>query len=197
LRYFNAAGADPDGEAGETRDVETHLIPLALDAALGRGAPLRIMGDDYPTEDGTAVRDYIHVSDLADTHVAALKYLLAGGQTFVANLGVGRGYSVREVVSAVARVTGLEVPCEFAPRRSGDPPRLVADAARARKLLGVSFRHSQGLDEIIETAWRWRSRGRPAEPSPAWRGLQRLGSARSGPDRSNGHAPTLGANPTC
>ena len=187
LRYFNAAGADPDGEAGETREVETHLIPLALDAALGRGAPIQILGDDYPTDDGTAIRDYIHVSDLADAHVAALDHLLADGPTFVANLGVGRGYSVREVVAAVARVTELEVPCELAPRRPGDPPRLVADAARARKLLGVSFPRSQGLDEIIETAWRWRSKGGP----------QRLGSARSGPDRSNGHAPPPRASSTC
>lgn len=156
LRYFNAAGADPDGEIGEVRAQETHLIPLALDAVLGRGPTLKIMGSDYPTEDGTAVRDYVHVSDLADAHVSALRHLLAGGQSFVANLGTGVGHSVREVVEAVERVTGRKVPREVAGRRPGDPPKLVADPMFARRLLGIDFGLSESLDDIVETAWRWR-----------------------------------------
>lgn len=158
LRYFNAAGADPDGEIGEVRDQETHLIPLALDAVLGRRPPLKILGSDYPTEDGTAVRDYVHVSDLADAHVAALQHLLDGGGSFIANLGTGVGHSVRGVVDAVERVTGQKVPFEMAARRPGDPPRLVADPAFARQLLKIDFGLSQSLDGMVETAWRARLR---------------------------------------
>jgi UDP-glucose-4-epimerase GalE len=172
LRYFNAAGADPDGEIGETRDRETHLIPLALDAVLGRRPALKIMGADYPTEDGTAVRDYVHVSDLADAHVAALRNLLDGGQSFTANLGTGVGHSVQSVVETVERVTGRAVPREVVGRRPGDPPTLVADPSFARRLLGIDFGLSVSLDDIVETAWRCRSsheRGRSAASVPAAR----------------------------
>ena len=156
LRYFNAAGADPDMEIGEMRAQETHLIPLALDAVLGQAPPLKIMGSDYPTEDGTAVRDYVHVSDLAEAHVSALRYLLAGGQSFVANLGTGVGHTVRQVVQAVEQVAGRSVPCELVDRRPGDPPKLVADATFARQLLEIDFGLSRSLNDIIGTAWRWR-----------------------------------------
>jgi UDP-glucose-4-epimerase GalE len=155
LRYFNAAGADPDGELGEARAVETHLIPLLLDAILGTRPPLKVFGDDYPTPDGTAVRDYIHVCDLAAAHVAALRWLLAGKPSLSLNLGTGRGYSVREVVACAERVTGRPVPLEMAPRRPGDPPALVADPGRALELLGVEARNSRSLERIIETAWAW------------------------------------------
>lgn len=156
LRYFNAAGADPEGELGEHRPVETHLIPRALDAALGTGPALQVMGTDYPTPDGTAVRDYIHVSDLADGHVAALQHLLNGGEACSLNLGTGRGHSVSEVLEAVQRITGLRVPCEIAPRRPGDPPQLIANASRARGMLRLAFPLSDGLDRIIASAWQWR-----------------------------------------
>src|SRR4051812_50000829 len=131
LRYFNAAGADPDGEIGEEHDPETHLIPLVLRAALGHAGPLHIFGSDYPTRDGTAVRDYIHVADLAAAHVAALDYLKGGGDTAIVNLGTGSGHSVREVIAAVERIGGRAVPRFEAPRRPGDPPELVADPALA------------------------------------------------------------------
>src|SRR6185437_12572239 len=124
LRYFNAAGADRDGEIGNEHDPETRLIPLVLRAALGLGAPIEIFGNDYPTPDGTAIRDYIHVEDLAAAHVRALQYLSAGGASATLNLGTGRGHSVREVVAAVERVTGRIVPRREAPRRPGDPPEL-------------------------------------------------------------------------
>lgn len=170
LRYFNAAGADPEGEAGEMRVVETHLIPLALDAILGRRPPLKIMGTDYPTRDGTAIRDYVHVTDLAEAHVAALSHLRSGGQPFVANLGAGIGYSVQEVVTAVERITGRQVPCQWAERRPGDPPNLVADPDYAIRLLDLDFELSRSLDLIIETAWRWRcqpeSYRAPVSPQP-------------------------------
>ena len=155
LRYFNAAGADPDGEIGERHDPETHLIPLALDAASGKGAPLKLFGDDYPTEDGTCVRDYIHVADLADAHVKALG-ALDGFNAF--NLGTGTGASVRQILDSVERVTGRPVPHDVAPRRAGDPPSLVADPSRAMKALGWAPRLSD-LDSIVSTAWAWHQRG--------------------------------------
>jgi UDP-glucose-4-epimerase GalE len=127
LRYFNAAGADPDGELGECHDPETHAIPLAVQAALGSGATFEIYGTDYPTPDGTAIRDYIHVTDLVEAHVKALRYLLEGGASVALNLGTGRGHSVREVLAAIARATGREIPTRLAPRRAGDPPELVAN----------------------------------------------------------------------
>jgi UDP-arabinose 4-epimerase len=158
LRYFNAAGADPDGEAGEDRPVETHLLPLALDAALGRRPALRVFGDDYPTPDGTAIRDYVHVADLATAHVRALEHLLAGGASARVNVGTGRGHSVREVLDGVARLIGRPVPHEVAPRRPGDPPVLVADPAEGRALLGDYLSELSSLERIIATAWAWRSR---------------------------------------
>lgn len=157
LRYFNAAGADPDGEIGERRDVETHLVPLMLDAIAGRRPPLHVMGDDYPTPDGTAIRDYIHVADLAETHVRALRYLLDGGASVAVNLGTGRGHSVAQVIAAAERVTGRSVPRQTAPRRQGDPPELVADPAASRALLGDDLTPRSDLDEILRTAWAWQS----------------------------------------
>ena len=156
LRYFNAAGADLDGEIGEVHSPETHLIPLAAQAALG-GAPLRIFGTDYPTRDGTAIRDYIHVSDLADAHVKALHYLEAEGKSAAFNLGTGRGYSVREVVNAVSRISRRSVPLVEAARRAGDPPELVADASVANAALDWQCRNSD-LDTICETALNWQRR---------------------------------------
>ncbi len=159
LRYFNAAGCDPDGETGESHDPETHLVPRAVMAALGLIPALAIYGDDYPTPDGTAVRDYVHVCDLADAHVAALAYLEAGGDSLVANLGTGSGFSVREILEAVERVTGRPVPHHTAARRLGDVATLVADTSRARTTLGFTPHHS-GLDRIVGTAHRWIKRGR-------------------------------------
>jgi UDP-glucose-4-epimerase GalE len=153
LRYFNAAGADESGETGECHDPETHLIPLALQAAAGTGAKLQIFGSDYPTPDGTCVRDYIHVDDLAAAHVRTLQYLLAGGGSVALNLGTGRGHSVREVITAVEEVVGKKVPKHVGPPRPGDPPALVADPSCAQKLL--DWRAARSLREIVSTAWNW------------------------------------------
>ena len=158
LRYFNAAGADPDGEIGENHDPETHLMPLALRAALGSGEPLQIYGTDYPTRDGTAIRDYIHVDDLADAHVRALVHLAAGGDSTALNLGTGSGYSVKEIVAAVERISGRRLPRREVGRRPGDPPELVADPSLAKSLLGWEPRLSD-LDQIITTALAWEQRG--------------------------------------
>ena len=157
LRYFNAAGADPEGEIGENHDPETHLVPLVLLAALGRRPQVDIYGTDYPTPDGSAIRDYIHVTDLADAHVRALRHLERGGAGTALNLATGRGYSVREVIAAAERVTGRPVPRHEAPRRPGDPPVLVADATLAREVLDWVPHHSD-LDTIIATAWKWHRR---------------------------------------
>jgi UDP-glucose-4-epimerase GalE len=157
LRYFNAAGADPEGEIGEDHDPETHLIPLVLEAASGRRAQVDILGTDYATPDGTAVRDYIHVQDLADAHVKAIAHLLGGGGSLELNLGTGEGYSVREVIAAAERVTGRRIPRREAPRRPGDPPALVAEAHRARAALGWAPALSE-IDRILATAWGWHSR---------------------------------------
>ncbi|MDP2063787.1 MAG: UDP-glucose 4-epimerase GalE [Phaeovulum sp.] len=154
LRYFNAAGADPEGEIGERHDPETHLIPLALLAASGRAGPLAILGTDYDTPDGTCIRDYIHVADLARAHVLALGHLLAGGGNLAVNLGSGLGHSVREVVAAVERVTGHKVPVREVPRRVGDPPVLTADPARAAEVLGFRTTHSD-LHRILQDAAPW------------------------------------------
>jgi len=154
LRYFNAAGADPEGEIGEDHDPETHLIPLAIAAALGQRSELQIFGNDYPTADGTAVRDYVHVTDLASAHVRALDYLLRGGTSTALNLGTSTGHSVREVIAAVERASGRKVPAREAPRRAGDPPQLVAAPGRAREVLGWEPRHSD-IDTIVSTALRW------------------------------------------
>jgi len=154
LRYFNACGADPDGETGENHDPETHLIPLVLRAALGLHRQIDIYGTDYPTPDGTAVRDYIHVQDLAEAHVKAIAHLLAGGDSLALNLGTGTGRSVREVIDAVERVTGRSVPRREMPRRAGDPASLVADARLADQLLGWRP-HLSDLESIVGTAWEW------------------------------------------
>ena len=154
MRYFNAAGASPEGEIGEDHDPETHLIPLALDAVAGRGPELTVFGTDYPTPDGTCIRDYIHVGDLADAHVRALDYLGGGGATRAFNLGTGTGVSVREILDAIARVTGKDVPHRVGPRRPGDPPVLVADPSRAMAELGWQPRLSD-IDTVIATAWAW------------------------------------------
>ncbi len=154
LRYFNAAGADGEGEIGEDHDPETHIIPLTIQAALGQIPDLAVMGTDYATSDGTAIRDYVHVEDLADAHVKALKHLFCAGESGAFNLGAGRGYSVREVVAAVKRVSGMPVPTRDGPRRPGDPPVLVARTARARKVLGWTPRY-RSLDAIVRTAWEW------------------------------------------
>lgn len=154
LRYFNAAGADPAGRIGESHRPETHLIPNVLRAALGQGPALQLFGDDYPTRDGTCVRDYVHVDDLAAAHLAALALMEDRPGFHAFNLGNGAGFSVREVIAAAERVAGRRIACAVAPRRPGDPPTLVASSARARGQLGWRPRYSE-LDAIIETAWRW------------------------------------------
>jgi UDP-glucose 4-epimerase len=153
LRYFNAAGAAASGNLGEDHTPETHLIPLVLQVALGQRESIKIFGSDYPTPDGTCVRDYIHVDDLGRAHLAALERL-EQGQGMKLNLGVGRGFSVREVVEACRRVTGHPIPAEAAPRREGDPPELVADPTRARELLGWRPQFAE-VEAIVETAWKW------------------------------------------
>jgi UDP-glucose-4-epimerase GalE len=158
LRYFNAAGANPEGGTGEDHADETHLIPLVLDAALGRQPEVRILGVDYPTPDGTCIRDYIHVSDLAEAHVLGLRKLLAGEiQSQPINLGTGQGCSVREVVECARRITGMKIPVVESSRRAGDPPILVADVSRASERLGWVARES-GIERIISTAWQWHCR---------------------------------------
>jgi UDP-glucose-4-epimerase GalE len=154
LRYFNAAGADESGEIGELHDPETHLIPLALAATMpGTAAELKIFGTDYPTDDGTCIRDYIHVNDLADAHVRALQHLSNGGESVALNLGTGRGCSVTEIVHAVETATGRSVRRKTVPRRPGDPPALVANAAKAEQLL--RWKATRSLDTIVATAWNW------------------------------------------
>jgi UDP-arabinose 4-epimerase len=154
LRYFNAAGADPSSEIGEDHDPETHLIPLVLDAALGVRAAVSIFGTDYKTPDGTAIRDYVHVSDLARAHVLALQHLLDGGQSISVNLASGQGVSVRKIIDTASAVTGVAIEARDSPRRPGDPSILVAEATRARELLGWSAECSD-LTTIITDAWRW------------------------------------------
>jgi UDP-glucose-4-epimerase GalE len=157
LRYFNAAGADPTAEIGEDHDPETHLIPLVLDAASGKRSEVAVYGTDYPTPDGTAVRDYIHVCDLADAHMRALKYLLDDGGSIAVNLGTGQGASVRQVIDMSRHITGRNIVARNAPRRAGDPPVLVAEAQRAREMLGWTPQHSD-LSNIITDAWRWHNK---------------------------------------
>jgi len=157
LRYFNAAGADPQNEIGEEHDPETHLIPLVLDAASGRRPNLTIFGNDYPTPDGTCIRDYVHVSDLAEAHVLALKSLENGWFPGPINLGIGQGFSVKEIVNTVGRVTGLDVPVVFGSRRLGDPAILISDPHKARRELGWSPKITL-LEQIVATAWAWHQR---------------------------------------
>ena len=154
LRYFNAAGCDPDGETGEWHEPETHLIPRALMAAIGIIPALEIFGDDYPTPDGYCVRDYVHVTDLGTGHVRGMDFLTKGGNSQAINLGSGQGLSIRQVLAAVKEVTGKPVPHAIVPRRPGDPPVLVADARNAKKVLGWEIRHLM-LKNILETAWVW------------------------------------------
>lgn len=163
LRYFNAAGADPDGETGEAHEPETHLIPLALDALEGRRGPLTVYGEDYPTPDGTCLRDYVHVSDLATAHVQALEYTASAepGTSEAFNLGAGTGYSVRQVLDSIGRAAGKSVPVRMGPRRPGDSSALVADPARAREVLGWTPTLSD-LDTIVQTALAWISREKAA-----------------------------------
>ena len=154
LRYFNAAGADPDGDIGEDHEPETHLIPLVIQAALGRRPFVEVFGTDYPTPDGTAVRDYIHVTDLAEVHVLALQRLLEGGESMCLNLGTGKGHSVREVIQAVKEAAAQPVPFRETQRRPGDPPVLVADPAQAIKKFGWEPRYTN-LRSIVNTALLW------------------------------------------
>jgi len=153
LRYFNAAGAAPDGKIGEDHTPESHLIPIVLQVALGQRESIGIFGDDYPTSDGTCIRDYVHVDDLASAHLAALDRLQLG-KSIKVNLGTGRGYSVREVINACRKITGHKIPEKKAPRRPGDPPELIADSRLARKLLDWSPKY-ETVESIVETAWRW------------------------------------------
>lgn len=155
LRYFNAAGGDPDAEIGERHEPESHLIPLVLDAARGKRPHVTVFGNDYETPDGTCIRDYIHVNDLADAHLRALDYIRSGGTANAFNLGNGRGYSVREVIGAVERVTGLNVPFVMGARRAGDPATLVGDAQRAKCDLGWVPEYAD-LDVIVAHAWAYR-----------------------------------------
>ena len=166
LRYFNACGADPDNEIGELRDPETHLIPRAMMALQGHIPDFAVFGTDFETPDGTAIRDYVHVADLADAHVAALRRLLAGAPGGVFNLGTGRGYSVMEVLHAIEREAGEQLPGVTGPRRAGDPAVLIADPARARRELGFDPVHSD-LETIVRTAWAWHRRAHPRRNSPA------------------------------
>jgi UDP-arabinose 4-epimerase len=154
LRYFNAAGADPDGELGEMHEPETHLVPLVLLAAMGRRPDIRVFGYDYPTPDGTCIRDYVHVSDLADAHVGALEWLAAGKPSDAFNLGNGRGYSVAEVIKAVEKVTGHRVVSKICARRAGDPPILVSDPGKAHRLLDWVPQFPD-LEDQIGHAWAW------------------------------------------
>jgi len=166
LRYFNAAGADVDGDIGEDHDPETHLIPLVLDAAMGRKPGVRIFGTDYPTPDGTCLRDYIHVSDLAAAHVSGLKALLSGRvESQAINLGTGQGYSVREVVETARRITTADFVIHESERREGDPPMLVAAVDRAKAVLGWTA-VSSSLEEIITSAWNWHRRRFGPPPGP-------------------------------
>ena len=154
LRYFNAAGADPDGRLGECHEPETHLIPLILQVASGRRESISIFGDTYPTDDGTCVRDYIHVNDLCSAHLLSLEHLLGGGDSACYNLGNGKGFSVREVIEAAERVTGQKIKYRICPPRPGDSPVLVADSAAIKRNLGWDPKF-QNLDTIIRHAWSW------------------------------------------
>lgn len=157
LRYFNAAGAAPDGMLGERHDPETHLIPLAMRAAQGALPALTVFGTDYDTPDGTCIRDYIHVLDLCNAHILALRHLMAGGRSRAYNLGNGCGYSVKEVIKTIERVCGKTVPVQYGARREGDPPRLVADARKISQDFGWQASFGK-LDVIIEHAWLWEER---------------------------------------
>jgi UDP-glucose 4-epimerase len=154
LRYFNAAGAHESGRIGEDHSPETHLVPLVLQVALGQREHISVFGDDYPTEDGTCIRDYVHVSDLADAHILALGRLRQGGESAIYNLGSGNGYSVKQVIDVSRQVTGHPIPAKIEPRRAGDPAVLIASSERARKELGWSPRRDK-LEDIVTSSWNW------------------------------------------
>jgi UDP-glucose-4-epimerase GalE len=181
LRYFNAAGADPDGELGEDHDPETHLVPRIIEAAMGKCAVVEMYGVDYPTIDGTCVRDYVHVSDLAEAHVLALRHLLSGNASFAVNLGSGRGTTVREIIAAVESVTGAKVNVKLGPRRPGDPPVLVADPSRAESLLQWRPRLSS-LENIVTTACSWHGRTFPSATFGSARQVPTVGLIASSAD---------------
>lgn len=168
LRYFNAAGADESGEIGEMHDPETHLIPIVLKAAAGRIDHIQVFGTDYPTSDGTCVRDYVHVNDLAQAHLLALDELLAGGQSAVYNLGSSSGYSVKEVIGKAEAITGKTIPVVEAPRRAGDPAVLVASSAKIKRELGWQPAY-ENLEKIIQSAWHWHSKSAHKAAHPARR----------------------------
>jgi UDP-arabinose 4-epimerase len=171
LRYFNACGADAEGEVGELRDNETHLIPRALMWIQGHLENFQIFGSNYPTPDGTAVRDYVHVSDLADAHLLALRALLDGGPSGIFNIGTGRGYSVKQVVDEIERTTGVKIPIIYTERRHGDPPALVADPKRAAS--GLAFRpRNSDLGTIIRTAWAWHNTAHPKKARKSTTAMQ-------------------------
>jgi len=154
FRYFNAAGADPDGEIGEDHQPETHLIPIVLDVALKKREFVSIFGDDYPTPDGTCIRDYIHINDLGSAHLLGLEYLIKKGETTSFNLGNGQGFSVKEIISKTEEITGHSIPTQISPRRAGDPPKLVGDSEKARSVLGWNPQFHR-IEDIISTAWNW------------------------------------------
>lgn len=154
LRYFNAAGADPSGEIGQDYEPATHIVPRVLQYALGKVKDFKIYGDDFPTEDGTCVRDYIHVNDLVDAHLLALEYLFQGGASDVFNLGNGKGFSVKEVIETARKITGLSLPVAVGARREGDPAVLVADSAKAKKILDWAPKLFR-MEDIVKTAWKW------------------------------------------
>ncbi len=154
LRYFNACGADESGEIGEAHNPESHLIPLILQVPNGKREAIYVFGNDYDTKDGTCIRDYIHVTDLADAHILAVEYLGAGGKSDIFNLGNGIGFTVREVIESARRVTGHPIPEIVSPRRAGDPARLIASSEKAKKILGWNPKHAD-LDEIVGSAWNW------------------------------------------
>jgi UDP-glucose 4-epimerase len=160
LRYFNAAGADPEGRIGEWHSPETHAIPIAIDAALGRRPHFQVLGTDYDTRDGSCVRDFVHVLDLADAHTSAIEHLLNGGKSHALNLGTGHGTTVKELLETLRRVVGRDFEIKYGPRREGDSPALVADNALANRTIGWSPRHD--LQSIIETAWNWHANHLPA-----------------------------------
>jgi UDP-glucose 4-epimerase len=155
LRYFNAAGADPERRIGEWHSPETHAVPLAIEVALGRRPLFRVFGSDYDTRDGTCVRDFVHVMDLADAHTRGVKHLLDGGESMSLNLGTGRGTTIKELISAIEDVSGRKLPLEYVSRRAGDSPELVADNAKAKQFLGWSPQYD--LRFTIQTAWDWHS----------------------------------------
>ena len=160
LRYFNAAGAEPGAGIGEWHVPETHVLPLAIEAARGTRAQFKVFGSDYPTDDGTCIRDFVHVSDLADAHTRAVEYLIAGGQSIALNIGTGRGTSVRQLIAAVENVSQRSIAMEYSARRKGDPPQLIANADQAKTVLGWEARHD--LNSIVQSAWQWHLNHSPA-----------------------------------